>query len=179
MHTCEGGGVDVEALGSLSPSSTTPRNNGDGPDAEATRSKGLAQQQLDAAFAALDHECNKDGDEGWKEGCPDAEIHHMEWACFAAARPDQVFVTGLTCPQHQDHQPNSCTNPANSAAICTTHHELRLSIPVTKQQHTSPASLDFTSPSPRYPDPLLPSVSARLITTASPPSVLSIPNTSR
>jgi hypothetical protein len=91
MHTREGGGVDVEALGSLFLSSTTPGNNGDGPDAEATRSEGLAQQQLDAAFAALDHERNEDGDEGWKEGCPDAEIRHMERARFAAARPDQVF----------------------------------------------------------------------------------------
>jgi hypothetical protein len=90
-----------------------------------------------------------------------------------------LFVTVLTCPQHPDHQPSSGTNPANSAAICTTHHKLRLSILVTNQQHTSLTSSDFTSPSPRYPDPLLPLVSICCITTASPPSVLTIPNTFR
>jgi hypothetical protein len=58
------------------------------------------------------------------------------------------FCHSPNLPQHQDHQPNSCTNPANSAAIRTTHHNLRLSIPVTNQQHTSLASSDFTSPSP-------------------------------
>jgi hypothetical protein len=38
----------------------------------------------------------------------------------------------------------SCTNAANSAAICTTHHAHWLSIRVIGLQHSSPASLHFT-----------------------------------
>jgi hypothetical protein len=57
----------------------------------------------------------------------------------------RVSVTVLTARNTKTTKPNSGTNPANSAAIRTNHHKPRLS---------PSASSDFTSPSPRYPDPL-------------------------